>query len=107
MPTISGSVTLVANTRSAEQITGSYEFLPWDAEISIYAVSSTSTGTARIFAGADVVMDDRTIPYVGTTIDTSAHLIDTIQVFAGTRLSLTFLSTGVPVILWLVNITPL
>jgi hypothetical protein len=111
MPVISGSVTLVANTRSAEQITGPYEFLPFDAHVEVYAITSvavaTNTTLARVLAGSDVILDDRVIPYVGTTIDQSANLVDEFDVFKGTRMSVTYLSAGTPVVIWIVKITPL
>lgn len=108
MPTMSGSATLVANTRTANQLSGKiYEFLPYDAHVEIYAVTSGAGPVVKFTADSDVAVDDETINYVGTTINTSDHLVMDEDIAGGSRLNLTFLSSGTETVKWVVNITPL
>lgn len=108
MPTMSGTVTCVANTRTANQLSGkAFEFLPYDAYVQIYAITSAAPVTSRFSADQDIVIDDETVNYVGTTIDTGAHLLADEEISAGSRLNLSFLSTGTPTVLWVINVTPL
>jgi hypothetical protein len=60
-----------------------------DSQINIYGVSSASGVNMEFGAGADKVITDRELLFIGTTIDKSAHLItDPFVVEAGTNMSL-------------------
>jgi len=106
MPVISGTVTCVANTRTAEQISGPNEFVQELSRVDLYGITSATPALCLCFAGSDVISDDRNVNFVGTSLDTSAHLLESVYVTPGTRLSLKFISTGTPTILWTVRITP-
>ncbi len=54
----------------------------------MYAVSAELGTRISFFADSDLLIDDKVIPYLGTTLDTSAHYVDQFQVAAGTRLAL-------------------
>lgn len=112
MATISvNSANIAANTRTANIIAGDpNEFLAYPALVTVYQVSSASSVRTSIYADTDVVVDDKEILAIGTTLDTSAHLVAQFEVEAGTRLSVFLRETGgvaTTDILTLVNIEPL
>lgn len=83
------TVNLAASTKSANILSGDVnEFVPYPAQITIYAVSSATGIRMTSLADSDVVIDDKEIPYIGTTLDTSAHFVDQFEVEAGTRLAI-------------------
>lgn len=105
---MSGTHTCVANTRSGNLLSGKiYEFLPYNAHVEVFAITSAANPTIRFTADADVPCDDETINFVGTTIATNEHLVMDEDIAAGSRLNLSFLSTGTETVLWIVQISPL
>jgi len=108
MPIVSGSVVLVANTRSAEQLANTiYSYLPYPAEVTLYAATSAAPANFTYIIGDTTVADNQTLNYVAASITESSHLLDSSRVFAGTKLSLFFISTGTPTVVWMIRITPL
>jgi hypothetical protein len=89
MPSISvNNTNLTANTRTANIIAGDpNEFLYYPATIRVYQVSSAAGVRTSLLADTDVVVDDKEILGIGTTLDTSAHLFAEFEVEANTRLS--------------------
>lgn len=86
---------LAASTKTANILAGdNNEFVPYDAEIAIRAVSSATGVRMTILADSDVIMDDKEIPFIGTTLIDKDHVIDTFSVSAGTRLSITLRETA-------------
>ncbi len=80
---------LAASTKTANILSGDVnEFVPFDATITVYAVSSAIGVRLSFFADSDLLIDDKEIPYIGTSLDTSAHFVDQFSVEAGTRLAL-------------------
>jgi len=80
---------LTASTKTANILSGDVnEFVPYDAEVTVYALSSAIGVRISFFADSDLLIDDKEIPYIGTTLDTSAHFVDQFSVSAGTRLAL-------------------
>ncbi|MEK6876162.1 MAG: hypothetical protein AABX63_02030 [Nanoarchaeota archaeon] len=60
-----------------------------ESQISIYAISSAAGVNMEMGAGADKVISDREILFIGTSVDKSAHLVtDPFVVEGGTNLSL-------------------
>jgi hypothetical protein len=79
---------LAANSKSANLLSGDVnEFVPYDAVVTTYQVSSAVGIKTTMFADSDLLTDDKQIPYIGTTLDTSAHFMDQFEVAAGTRLA--------------------
>jgi len=112
MPSISvNSVDLAANTRTGNIIAGDpNEFLAYPATVNVYQVSSASGIRSAIYADTDVVVDDKEILSIGTSIDTSAHLMSSFEVEAGTRLSVFLRNTTATAtfdVLTLIDIQPL
>lgn len=90
MPTTTfESVNLAANSKSTNLMSGDInEFVSYRAQINIYAVTSAVGANMTILADNDVVMDDKELNFIATTIDKSAHLIDSFVVNPGTRLAI-------------------
>jgi len=83
------NVNLAASTKTANVLSGDVnEFVPYDAQVTVYAVTSAIGVRLSMFADADLLIDDKEIPYIGATLDTSAHFVDQFAVEGGTRLAL-------------------
>lgn len=82
------TVNLAASTKSANIFAGdTIEFVPYDAIVRITAVSSAAGIRLTAYADTDVLMDDKEIPFIGTTLIDKDHVIGEFSVEAGTRLS--------------------
>lgn len=80
---------LSASTRTANLLSGNnLEFIPYDANVTLSAVSSASGIKVTCFADQDLIIDDSEIISIGTTLDMSAHVMDSFDVEAGTRISI-------------------
>lgn len=78
---------LTASTRSANVLAGDVnEFVVEPSQVTVYAVSSAVGIKITVFADSDLLIDQKEIPYIGTTLDVSAHFIDQFNVDGGTRL---------------------
>lgn len=71
------------------------EFVSQDSLVNIFAISSAVGVRVSVFADSDLAIDDKEIVNIGTTLDKSAHLLDSFPVSAGTRLSLFLRETNV------------
>ena len=86
---------LSASTKTSNILSGDVnEFPAYDSLVNIYAVSSA--GGVRITMSVDneVVIDDKEIVSIGTTLDKSQHLLDSFDISGGSRLSLTLRETA-------------
>jgi len=101
---------LSASAKTGNLLAGDInEFVPFRAQVSIYAVNSEDDVNITVLADSDVVVDDTEIVFVGTTIDKSAHLIDSFVVNPGTRLAIFLRETGAAAtadVLTVVDVTP-
>jgi len=89
------SANLASGAKSANLLAGDInEFVPRLSQVNIYAVASAIGIKLSVNADSDIAIDDKEIPYVGTTLDKSAHLIDSFMVVGGTRLSATIRETA-------------
>ena len=87
--TIKYNANLTASTKTANLLSGDVnEFVPYDAIVRITAVSSAIGVNLSVFADSDLLVDDKEIPYIGTTLIDKDHLIDEFEVEAGTRLAI-------------------
>lgn len=79
---------LTASTKTANVLSGDVnEFVPYDAIVRFYFVSSAIGVKVTVLADSDVVIDDKEISAIGTTLNKSDHLFDEFEVEAGTRLA--------------------
>lgn len=89
MRTVIYSANLSASTKTANILAGDVnEFVTEESEVNIYAVSSATGVRISVYADGDIVVDDKEIPYIGTTLDTSAHFLSSFSVAAGTRIAI-------------------
>lgn len=79
---------LAASTKTANILAGDVnEFIPYDAMVRITQVSSATGVRTSIFADSDLLVDDKEIPFIGTSLIDKDHVIDEFAVEAGTRLA--------------------
>jgi len=85
----SGTATsTAANTKSSDQVAGTYQFLPWNAIIRVIARGSATGMNVQLFASGQALMNDLAIPYTGTAgaISQMDHEIASFPVAAGSRI---------------------
>jgi metal-dependent HD superfamily phosphatase/phosphodiesterase len=89
MPTtLLNQANLTASTKTANILSGDInEFVPYDAIINIYAVSSAAGVRMTILADSDVLVDDKEIITIGATLIDKDHAIDSFEISAGTRMA--------------------
>lgn len=101
---------LTASTKTANLLMGDVnEFVPYDAIVRVTAVSSAIGVNLSLFADSDLLVDDKEIPFIGTTLIDKDHVIDEFEVEAGTRLALFLRETaaaGTTDVYFGVEITP-
>jgi len=111
MPTSTFVTATGANAKTANLLAGDInEFVPFRAQVSIYCVNNEDDVNITVLADSDVVVDDSEVVFVGTTVDKSAHLIDSFIVNPGTRLAIFLRETGGAAtadLLTIVDVTPI
>ena len=86
---------ITASTKTANILSGDVnEFPTSDSVVNIYAVTSASGVRITMSVDNEVVIDDKEIINIGTTLDKSAHLQDSFEIAGGSRLSLTLRETA-------------
>lgn len=89
MRTILYNANLAASTKTANILAGDVnEFVTEESDVTIYSVSSATGVRMSVYADGDIIIDDKEIPYIGTTLDTSAHFMGSFTVAAGTRIAI-------------------
>lgn len=87
--TIIYNANLTASTKTGNILSGDVnEFIPYDAIVRITQVSSAIGIKCSIFADSDLLVDDKEIPFIGTSLIDKDHVIDEFEVSAGTRLGI-------------------
>ena len=84
----SGTATSVsANSKSSDQVSGTYQFLPFDANVSVSARGSATGLNIQLFGNGSALMNDQPIPYTGTAgaISVIDHEIASFDLPAGSR----------------------
>ena len=80
---------LTASTKTANLFQGDVnEFIPYDAVVRITAVSSAIGVNISVFADSDLLVDDKEIPFIGTSLIDKDHVIDEFEVEAGSRIAI-------------------
>jgi len=85
----SGTTTSVAaNTKSADLISGTYQFAPYDCELIVYARSSATGMNIQLFADGQALMNDLATPFFGTTggLTKKDHEVASFMIPRGTRI---------------------
>lgn len=79
---------LAASTKTANILAGDInEFIAQDSIVTIYNVSSAIGVNVTVLADADVAVNDKEIPFIGTTLVQKDHALDSFAVAAGTRMA--------------------
>jgi len=87
--TVLYNANLTASTKTANVLQGDVnEFLPYDAIVRITSVSSAIGIKVSIFADSDLLVDDKEIPFIGTSLIDKDHVVDEFEVTQGTRLAI-------------------
>lgn len=84
------SANLTASTTTANILAGDVnEFTPLNKAclVNVYAVSSAIGVRANVMADTQTAVQDKEIPFIGTTLVKKDHLLDSFYVGPGTRLS--------------------
>ncbi len=82
------SPNLTASTKTANVFSGDVnEFIPYDALVRLTSVSSAIGIKMSVFADSDLIVDDKEIPYIGTSLIDKDHIITEFEVDGGTRLA--------------------
>lgn len=76
-----------ANTKSADQVAGTYQFLPFDAEVTVHARGSATGMNLLLFANGQALMNDQPVPFTGTAgaISQMDHEVASFPIAAGSR----------------------
>lgn len=83
------SANLAASTKTANIFAGDVnEFVPYDAIVRVTSVSSAIGIKLSCFADTDLLVDDKEIPFIGTSLIDKDHVIDEFEVEAGTRMAI-------------------
>lgn len=78
---------LTANTKSSNILAGDVnEFVSNGGQVNFYGVTSAAGIKVTVYADGDLIIDDKEIIAIGTTLNKSDHLFDSVVVEAGTRL---------------------
>lgn len=85
----SGTATsTAANTRSASQVAGTYEFAPFDGELTVAARGSATGMNLQLVVNGQSLIADNAVPYTGTAgaISLQDHEVASFPVEAGARI---------------------
>lgn len=84
------AVSVAANTKSADQVSGTYQFLPYDGVVVVYARGSATGMNIQLFVNGAAVLNDQPIPWTGTAggISRKDHELGSFPVPAGSRVEL-------------------
>ena len=77
-----------ANAKSTDQITGTYQFVPSDCELRVYARSSATGMNVQLFVNGQALMNDLAVPFFGTSgaLSKNDHEMSTFAIPAGSRI---------------------
>src|SRR2546423_6870856 len=107
MPYAGGSVVLVANTESANQLAGNIEeFITRPSWARLAAGTSVTPALCKLFVGRTGLINSQAVNNVGTTISLKDHIVTEHLGLRG-RIFLSFTSTGTPTVLWRLDIVPM
>lgn len=81
------AVSTAANTKSANQVSGTYEFLPWPAVITLIARGSATGMLLQLVSDGQNLVSDMAVPFTGTAgaLSVNDHTIAEFPVPAGSR----------------------
>lgn len=77
-----------ANSKSTDQITGTYQFVPTDCQLVVYGRSSATGMNVQLFVNGQALMNDLAVPFFGTSgaLSKNDHEIASFDIAAGSRI---------------------
>jgi len=89
------ALSVAANAKSSDIVTGTYQFTPFDGDLTVYARASATGLNVSITVDGVNVIGDQSISFTGTAgaISKIDHEVATIEVGAGSRVEVTFRNT--------------
>lgn len=77
-----------ANTKSADQVTGTYQFVPFDGELTVAARGSATGMNIILVVNGQTLASDVAVPYTGTAgaISLQDHEVASFPVPVGARI---------------------
>jgi hypothetical protein len=83
------NVNLAASTKTANILAGDInEFVPVPSVVTIYGVSSAIGVNITVLADSDVAINDKEIPFIGTSLVQKDQMFDSFAVAGGTRMAI-------------------
>jgi hypothetical protein len=85
----SGSaVSTAANTKSTDQISGTYQFVPYDCELIVYARGSATGMNLLLFVNGQALINDLAVGFFGTSgaLTKKDHEMASFVIPAGSRI---------------------
>jgi len=105
MPTVSGTVNLVANVKSANQLADKiFRVIPRGAAVRLMCVGSTSTVKATLFIGGTLLVDDSLINLRATAPLEPDDIMMGWTRTPGGEIILTFISPTADTVRWKVDV---
>jgi hypothetical protein len=77
-----------ANSKSTDQVTGTYQFIPASGTVTVYARSSATGMNLQVYVNGQALMNDQPIPFFGATgsLTKNDHEVASFDVEAGDRI---------------------
>ncbi len=81
-------ISTAANTKSSDQITGTYQFVPYECELIVYARGSATGMNLLLFVNGQALMNDVAVPFYGATggLSKNDHEVASFIIPAGSRI---------------------
>lgn len=81
------TLSVAANTKSADQVTGTYQFAPFDGELRVYARGSATGLNITLTVNGQQLINDQPVSFFGTTgaLSKQDHEIASFDIPAGSR----------------------
>jgi hypothetical protein len=82
------AVSTAANTKSADQVTGTYQFAPFDGDLFVAARGSATGMNLQLVVNGQALIQDLAVPFTGTAGAISAvdHEVASFPIPAGARI---------------------
>lgn len=81
-------LSVAANSKSTDQVTGTYQFVPYDCELIVYARGSATGMNLLLFVNGQAMMNDQPVPFFGTSgaLTKKDHEVASFMIPAGSRI---------------------
>lgn len=81
------AVSTAANTKSGSLVSGTYEFMPFDAELQVIARGSATGMNVQLVSNGQNLVSDMAVPFTGTAgaLSMNDHVIASFPIAQGSR----------------------